>query len=58
MCSISNGISKITGWLLADEFHPLITEDVINIMNDNGIKSELQYDKKQYDLTIDINVHK
>lgn len=58
LCSISNGISKITGWLLADEFHPLITEDVINIMNDNGIKSELQYDKKQYDLTIDINVHK
>ena len=51
-------ILQRTGWILADEFHPLITEDVINIMNDNGIKSELQYDKKQYDLTIDINVHK
>ena len=58
LCDGIKNITKITGWILADEFHPLITEDVINIMNDNGIKSELQYDKKQYDLTIDINVHK
>ena len=58
LCSISNGISKITGWLLADEFHPLITEDVINIMNDNGIENELQYNKKQYGLNIDIDVPK
>lgn len=57
LCSISAGISKITGWLLADEFHPRITDAVINIMNDNGIESELQYDKKQYDLKIDIRVH-
>ena len=58
---LCNGIKKITqikGWILADEFHPLITDDVINVMNDNGIESELQYDKKQYDLKIDINVHK
>lgn len=58
LCDGIKNITKITGWILADEFHPLITDAVINIMNDNGIKSELQYDKKQYDLTIDINVHK
>ena len=45
LCDGIKNITKITGWILADEFHPLITEDVINIMNDNGIKSELQYDK-------------
>lgn len=58
LCKGINNITKIKGWILADEFHSLITDVVINIMNDNGIKSELQYDKKQYDLTIDINVHK
>lgn len=58
LCDGINNITKITGWILADEFHSLIKDDVINMMNDNGIKSELQYDKKQYDLTIDINVHK
>lgn len=58
LCNGIKSITKITGWLLADEFHPAITDDVINIMNNNGIKNELQYDKKQYDLKIDINVHK
>lgn len=58
LCNGIRSITKITGWLLADEFHPAITDDVINIMNNNGIKNELQYDKKQYDLKIDINVHK
>lgn len=58
LCKGINNITKIKGWILSDEFHSLITDVVINIMNDNGIKSELQYDKKQYDLTIDINVHK
>lgn len=58
LCDGIKSIIKITGWLLADEFHPAITDDVINIMNNNGIKNELQYDKKQYDLKIDINVHK
>lgn len=58
LCDGIKSITKITGWLLADEFHPAITDDVINIMNNNGIKNELQYDKKQYDLKIDINVHK
>ena len=57
LCNGIKSITKITGWLLADEFHPAITDDVINIMNNNGIKNELQYDKKQYDLKIDINVH-
>lgn len=58
LCDGIENITQITGWILADEFHPLITDDVINVMNDNGIESELQYDKKQYDLKIDINVHK
>lgn len=61
LCDGIKNITKITGWILADEFHPLITDAtdaVINIMNDNGIESELQYNKKQYDLKIDINVHK
>lgn len=61
LCDGIKNITKITGWILADEFHPLIidaTDAVISIMNDNGIESELQYNKKQYDLTIDINVHK
>lgn len=58
LCDGIKSITKITGWLLADEFHPAITDDVINIMNNNGIKNELHYDKKQYDLKIDINVHK
>lgn len=58
LCDGIKSIIKITGWLLADEFHPAITDDVINIMDNNGIKNELQYDKKQYDLKIDINVHK
>lgn len=61
LCDGIKNITKITGWILADEFHPLVkdaTDAVINIMNDNGIKNELQYDKKQYDLKIDINVHK
>lgn len=61
LCDGIKNITKITGWILADEFHPLITDAtdaVINIMNDNGIKSELQYNKKQYDLKIDINVYK
>ena len=58
LCNGIKSITKITGWLLADEFHPAITDDVINIMNNNRIKDELQYDKKQYDLKIDINVHK
>ena len=58
LCSISDSIGKITGWLLADEFHPAITDDVINIMNNNGIKNELQYNKKQYDLKFVIGVHK
>lgn len=58
LCDGIENITKITGWILADEFHPLITDAVINIMNDNGIESELQYNKKQYDLKIDINVHK
>ena len=58
LCGGIENITKITGWILADEFHPLITDAVINIMNDNGIESELQYDKKQYDLKIDIFRHK
>lgn len=58
LCDGIKKITQITGWILADEFHPLITDAVINIMNDNRIKSELQYNKKQYDLKIDINVHK
>ena len=61
LCDGIKKITQITGWILADEFHPLITDAtdaVINIMNDNGIESELQYNKKQYDLKIDINVHK
>ena len=47
LCDGIKNITKITGWILADEFHPLITEDVINIMNDNGIKSELQYEDRK-----------
>ena len=61
LCDGIKNITKITGWILADEFHPLVkdaTDAVINIMNDNGIESELQYDKKQYDLKIDIFRHK
>lgn len=57
LCYGIENITKIKGCILADEFHPLITDAVINIMNDNGIKSELQYDKKQYDLKIDIYSH-
>lgn len=52
LCSISNDISKITGWLLAAKFHYAITDDVINIMNNNGIENELQYNKKKYDLKV------
>ena len=58
LCDGIKNITKITGWILADEFHPLITDAVINIMNHNGTGNELQYDKKQYDLKIDIQVHK
>lgn len=58
LCKGIENITKITGCILADEFHPLITDDVISIMNHNVTGNELQYDKKQYDLKIDINVHK
>ena len=58
LCNGIKNITKITGWILADEFHPLITDAVISIMNHNGTENELQYDKKQYDLKIDIQVHK
>lgn len=58
LCNGIKNITKITGCILADEFHPLITDAVINIMNHNGTGNELQYDKKQYDLKIDIQVHK
>lgn len=60
LCKGINNITKITGWILADEFHPLITDAtdaVINIMNDNGIENELQYNKKRYVLRIDIGFH-
>lgn len=57
LCKGINNIAKITGWILADEFHPLITDAVINIMNDNGIENELQYNKKRYVLRIDIGFH-
>lgn len=58
LCNGIKNITKITGCILADEFHPLITDTVISIMNHNGTENELQYDKKQYDLNIDIQVHK
>lgn len=58
LCNGIKNITKITGCILADEFHPLITDAVISIMNHNGTENELQYDKKQYDLNIDIQVHK
>lgn len=58
LCNGIKNITKITGCILADEFHPLITDTVISIMNHNGTENELQYDKKQYDLKIDIQVHK
>lgn len=58
LCNGIKNITKITGCILADEFHPLITDAVISIMNHNGTENELQYDKKQYDLKIDIQVHK
>ncbi|WP_276634843.1 hypothetical protein [Phascolarctobacterium succinatutens] len=58
LCNGIKNITKITGCILADEFHPLITDAVISIMNHNGTENELQYDKKQYDLKIDIPVHK
>lgn len=58
LCNGIKNITKITGFILADEFHPLITDAVISIMNHNGTENELQYDKKQYDLKIDIQVHK
>ena len=58
LCNGIKNITQITGWILADEFHPHITDAVISIMNNNGIESELQYGKKQYDLKIDIRVHK
>lgn len=58
LCNGIKNITKITGCILSDEFHPLITDAVISIMNHNGTENELQYDKKQYDLKIDIQVHK
>lgn len=58
LCDGIENITKITGWILADEFHSLITDSVIMIMNHNETKSELLYRKKQYDLKVDIKVHK
>lgn len=55
LCSIGDDISKITGWLLADEFHPAITEKVLELMNKNTIQEELQYKMKRYKIDIDFS---
>jgi hypothetical protein len=53
--SISDDISKITGWLLADKFHPAITEKVLELMNKNTIQEELQYKMKRYKINMDFS---
>lgn len=55
LCSIGDDISKITGWLLADEFHPAITEKVLVLMNKNTIQEELQYKMKRYKINMDFS---
>lgn len=55
LCSISDSISKITGWLLADKFHPAITEKVLELMNKNSIREELQYKMKRYKIDMDFS---
>lgn len=55
LCSISDDVGKITGWLLADEFHPAITEKVLELMNKNTIQEELQYKMKRYKINMDFS---
>ena len=54
LCNGIEDITKITGCLLADEFHPAITESVLAVMNDNTVKEDLQYKMKTYKIQIDI----
>ena len=47
-------IKKIEGFMLADVYHPLITPDVLGVLNAGSKKDKIQYFKEEYDFDVTI----
>lgn len=56
--AINKEIKKIEGFMLANEYHPLITPDVLDVLNAGSKNDEIQYFRAEYDSDVTIKQNK
>lgn len=50
--AINKEIKKIEGFMLANEYHPLITPDVLDVLNAGSKNDEIQYFRAEYNFNV------